>query len=112
MNVFAYCWTGMGKTEKASQNMDIFSYQSAVLPECRHPYQGYRHAFTVWAQGQEKPWIVTGQGGEVVLMSTYEVLSLLFFGGSFLVALLCIAFHNNAKTTLILWSVEGWLCYL
>lgn len=29
-------------------------------------------------------------------MDTYEVLSLLFLGGSFLIALLCIAFHKAA----------------
>lgn len=66
MNGSAYCWTGMGKTEKASQDTDVFSCQSSVLPECPHPYQGYGHAFTVWAQGQGKPWTVTGQGGEMM----------------------------------------------
>ncbi len=33
-------------------------------------------------------------------MDTYEVFSLLFLGGSFLLALLCIAFHNAATIKL------------
>ena len=53
------------------------------------------HCGTAEFQGGKSPRIC--KRGEVVQMDTYEVLSLLFLGGSFLIALLAYIDRNNKQ---------------
>jgi len=77
-----------------SKSVSSGSYIDCTTSLYSHPCYGIIFLWSNRVQGGGLP---AYKRGEVVRMNTYEVLSLLFLGGTFLIALLAYIDRNNKR---------------